>query len=67
MISARNKVEGSIVDIKKGKLLVKVKIRVTSPVIITAVVVKEAIRELNIKRGDVVEAVIKATEVLIEK
>ena len=67
MISARNKVEGEIVDIEKRKLLAKVKIRVTSPVIITAVIVKEAIKEMNIKRGDVVEAVIKATEVLIEK
>ncbi|MHA1832523.1 MAG: TOBE domain-containing protein [Candidatus Baldrarchaeia archaeon] len=67
MISARNKVEGEIIDIKKGKLLTKVKIKVISPVIITAVIVKEAIKELNIKRGDTVEAVIKATEVMIEK
>ncbi|MEX2701604.1 MAG: molybdopterin-binding protein [Candidatus Baldrarchaeota archaeon] len=67
MISARNKVEGEIVDIEKGELLAKVKIKVTSPTIITAVIVKDAIKELNIKKGDTVEAVIKATEVMIEK
>jgi len=67
MISARNKIEGEIIDIKKGKLLSKVKIQVTMPFIITAVIVREAIKELNIKKGDVVEAVVKATEVIIEK
>jgi len=67
MISARNKIEGEIIDIKKSKLLSKVKIQVTMPFIITAVIVREAIKELNIKKGDVVEAVVKATEVIIEK
>jgi molybdopterin-binding protein len=67
MISARNKIEGKVVEIKKGKLLAKVKIQVTIPFTITAVIVREAIKELNIKKGDTVEAVIKATEVIIEK
>ena len=67
MISARNKIEGEIIDIEKGKLLAKVKIQVTMPFTITAVIVREAIKELNIKKGDTVEAVVKATEVIIEK
>lgn len=67
MISARNKIEGEIIEIEKGKLLTKVKIQVTIPFTITAVIVREAIKELNIKKGDTVEAVIKATEVIVEK
>ena len=36
-------------------------------VIMTALISKEAVKELNLKNGDIVEAVVKATEVMIAK
>jgi molybdate transport system regulatory protein len=39
----------------------------TTPATITAVITKEATEELNIKVGDTVEAVVKATEVMVAK
>ncbi|MDH5462544.1 MAG: TOBE domain-containing protein [Candidatus Bathyarchaeota archaeon] len=38
-----------------------------TPVTMTAIISKEAVEELDIKEGDNVEAVIKATEVMIAK
>jgi len=45
----------------------KVKIEIIAPTIITTVITKEAAEELNIKADDSVEAVIKATEVMVAK
>jgi len=44
-----------------------VRIRVQAPAVITAVITKEAVDELEIRSGDKVRAVIKATEVMIAK
>ena len=43
------------------------KIEVAEPTIITAMIKKEAVEELELKVGDAVEAVIKATEILVSK
>ncbi len=64
-ISARNKIEGEVVDLQKDKVIAKVKIEVTLPATITAVITREAVDELNVKVGDKVFAVIKSTEVMI--
>jgi molybdate transport system regulatory protein len=45
----------------------EVKVEIDIPVEITALISKEAVEELNIKPGDDVEAVIKATEIMIAK
>jgi molybdate transport system regulatory protein len=44
-----------------------VKIKVTEPAQVTALVSREAVEDLKIKVGDEVEAVVKATEVMIAK
>jgi len=40
---------------------------VETPMTVTAIISKEAVEELDIKEGDNVEAVIKATEVMVAK
>ncbi len=65
-ISARNQMKGKVLDIEKGDLVAKVKIQV-EPATITAVITKEAVESLDIKKNDKVMAVIKATEVMIGK
>jgi len=66
-ISARNRLKGIVEKVDKGPITSKVKIRVQSPTVITAIITKEAVEDLEIKTGDNVEAVIKATEVMVAK
>ena len=66
-ISARNRLKGIVKTVEKGVITAKVKIEVKTPVTVTAIISKEAVEELDIKKGNNVEAVIKATEVMIAK
>jgi len=66
-ISARNRLRGIVQEVDKGVVTAKVKIKIDKPVVVTAIISKEAVEELDIKAGDNVEAVIKATEVMVAK
>ena len=66
-ISARNKLEGVVTKIENGKVASTVKIEITESTNLTSMITKEAVEELNLKEGDKVEAVIKATEIMISK
>ena len=66
-ISARNVFEGDIKNIEVGAIMANVKIEVTSPEIITAIITKESIEKLDLKEGDKVSAIIKSTEVMVAK
>jgi molybdate transport system regulatory protein len=66
-LSARNRFKGKVVAVEKGVITAKVKVEVKMPVTVTAVITKEAVEDLDIKVGDEVEAIIKATEVMIAK
>ncbi len=66
-ISARNMIKGVVKDVEKGDVAASVKIEICTPVTLTAVITKEAVEDLDIKVGDEVKAVIKATEVMISK
>jgi len=66
-ISARNRLKGEVKGVEKGDIIAKVKLEVKAPAIITALISREAVDDLNIRVGDSVEAVIKATEVMIAK
>jgi len=66
-ISARNRLKGVVKGVEKGDIIAKVKVEVKAPAVVTALISREAVDDLNIKVGDSVEAVIKATEVMIAK
>jgi molybdate transport system regulatory protein len=66
-ISARNQLTGKVVKIEKEGLMAKIKVEITLPATVTAMISKEAAEDLGIKVGDNVEAIIKATEVMIAK
>jgi len=66
-ISARNRLKGIVKEVEKGDIVAKVKMEITSPATITAIISIEAVEDLKIEAGDRVEAVIKATEVMIAK
>jgi len=66
-LSARNQFKGKVVAVEKGVITAKVKIEIKVPVVITAVITKEAVEDLGLKVGDEVEAIVKSTEVMIAK
>ena len=66
-ISARNQLKGKIVGVELGAVMANIKIEVTDPSVITAVITKESAENLGLAEGDDVTAIIKSTEVIIGK
>jgi molybdate transport system regulatory protein len=66
-ISARNRLKGRVTHVEKNGLMAKVKVKIILPTTMTAMISKEAAEDLGIKVGDEVEAIVKATEVMIGK
>ena len=65
-ISARNKLRGKIEEIQLGDVMAHVVIRVGDN-LIESVVTRRSGDELGLKKGDTVSAIVKATEVMIQK
>jgi len=65
-ISARNHLKGKITDIKPGDIMAQVTVKVGQNVI-ESVITRQSAEELGLKKGDLVTAVVKATEVMISK
>ena len=63
-ISARNKLKGKIVEIKKGATTAHVKIDIGGQ-IVTAAITNESAEELKLAPGQPAYAVIKASDVMI--
>lgn len=66
-LSARNQLKGKIQSVDKGAVMANIKIEVSEPNVITAVITKESAEKLGLKEGDDVTAIIKSTEVIIGK
>ena len=66
-ISARNQLNGKIVGVELGKVMANVKIEISEPGVITAVITKESVEKLGLAEGDDVAAIIKSTEVIVGK
>lgn len=66
-LSARNNLKGKVVVVEEGLITSKVKIDLGNGNIITSIISKDAIAELDIKVGDTAYAIIKSTEIIIAK
>ncbi len=66
-ISARNQIKGTVLSVEKGPISAKVKIDIGDGATITSTVTAETIDDLELKQGDSVVAIIKASDVLIGK
>ena len=66
-LSARNRFPGVVQSVKVEGLLAQVRIAVTEPVEITAIVTADAVAELGLERGSPASAVVKATSVMVER
>jgi len=65
-LSARNKLRGKIEEIQLGDVMAHVALRVGDN-LIESVITRRSADELKLKKGDTVVAVVKATEVMIQK
>jgi molybdopterin-binding protein len=63
-LSARNKLKGTIVEVRKGATTTHVKINVGGA-IVTASITNEAAEELRLAAGQTAYAVIKASDVMV--
>jgi len=62
-----NKISGTVVDIKKDDNVAILKIRIDAFSKIASIITKEAVEDLDLKKGKDVLAVIKSTEIQIGK
>jgi molybdopterin-binding protein len=66
MLSARNQFKGTVKDVKLGTVMAEVVVSVGSIEVVSAITRSSAER-LGLKPGDTVTAIIKSTEVMIDK
>lgn len=64
-LSARNKLKGKILEVKKGATTAHVRLEIAPGQIVTASITNEAVEELGLKLGGAAIAVIKASDVMI--
>ena len=63
-LSGRNQLRGIVDEIRSDGLLSQVRLRIGDQML-TAVITRDAVNELKLKRGDEAVAIIKSTEVMI--
>ena len=64
-ISARNQLQGKVVELRKGATTAHVRIEIASGTVITASITNEAVDDLGLVVGSVATAVIKASDVMV--
>ena len=65
-ISGRNQLVGHVVDVQVDGLMAKVVLSFGDQQI-TAIITSDAVREMDLRKGDQAAALIKSTEVMIER
>jgi len=65
-LSARNKLEGQVTELQLGGVMAHVVVKVGNN-LIESVITRRSAEELGLKVGDTVTAVIKSTEVMLQK
>jgi molybdopterin-binding protein len=65
-ISARNRFNAIVTDVKVDGLMAQVELVVADPVRLVAVVTRDAVEELGLKSGMAATAIVKSTNVIIQ-
>jgi molybdopterin-binding protein len=66
MLSARNQFKGTVKSVKLGGIMTEVVVSVDGLEVVSAIT-RTSAEQMALKPGDAVKAVIKSTEVLIDK
>jgi molybdopterin-binding protein len=65
-ISARNRFHAIVTDVKTDGLMAQVEMVVSDPARLVAVVTRDAVDELGLKKGMAATAIVKSTNVIIQ-
>jgi molybdopterin-binding protein len=65
-ISARNRFHATVTDLKTDGLMAQVEMVVSEPVRLVAIVTRDAVEELGLKKGMAATAIVKSTNVIIQ-
>jgi molybdopterin-binding protein len=65
-MSARNRLRGTVTEVRVEGLLAQVELTVAEPARVVAVVTRDAVEELGLKPGMTATAVVKSTSVMVE-
>jgi molybdopterin-binding protein len=65
-LSARNRLSGTIEEITLGSVMVHVVVRVGKN-LVESVITRRSADDMKLKKGDTVTAIIKSTEVMLQK
>jgi molybdopterin-binding protein len=66
-VGARNRIVGKVKEIKRGTLMAQVKVEVAKGVRMSSVMTVDSLDEMGLRKGDEVEVVVKAVNVLLLK
>jgi molybdopterin-binding protein len=66
-IGARNRLEGQVVDVKRGTVMCQVRVQIAGGAQMESVMTLDSLDELGIKVGDKVRVAVKAVNVLLIK
>ena len=66
-VGARNRLEGEVIEIKRGTVMCQVKVKIATGAHMESVMTLDSLDELGIKVGDNVRIVVKAVNVLLIK
>jgi molybdate transport system regulatory protein len=64
-VGARNRIIGKVTDIKKGSVMCLVKLTIPASSRMASVMTLESLKELGLRKGDKVEVIVKAVNVLL--
>ena len=65
-ITARNRFPGTVTDVQIDGLMAQVELVVSEPVRIVALVTRDAVEELGLKKGMRATAIVKSTNVMVQ-
>ena len=65
-LSARNRFNGIVTDVKLDGLVAQVEMVISDPVRLTALVTRDAIDELQLRPGMAATAIVKSTSVMVQ-
>ena len=66
-LSTRNVIKGKVLEVTEGAVAAKVKLDIGGGNVLTSTITVDAVKELGLKAGDEVCALIKASSVMIGK
>jgi molybdate transport system regulatory protein len=67
VIGARNRIEGEVVDIKRGAVMCQVKVKIAGGAQVESVMTLDSLDEMKLAVGDKVRVAVKAVNVLLIK